>query len=480
MTINTHKTAHDLTTLLTYNHNNIFLGKLKEIFDVIITDKISPNSIVCKTLKNQLESAECTSFFKYASLANRQTIMDVFMLCSDAVIDNSDIHVSFVIHANKLCKCTNYNEFITHKLNSDVDFLLNVIKIDSNAIKALVNKDENYYVDLFNFVDRCNVNKIFKSLPAHIHTPKICKCALHNDYTCIKYINNVTLDMCNTAVGLGHDNLGDISPTCHTKDICRLYIKIDRKNLKKLTVISDVPFDIVEAALRSDIRYISMIDSNIILDAAIYTYMISLDGTLIRYIKPTAQTLRLFELAIAQNKNAKYYATYKCNHNINNTNIVHNLHVAIDDVIRAYGDIIKKHKLEHKIFKSAIVQNYEMSFNSGILMSVAFDENMENITSNNNLFLNHLSSKSENAKQVRFHVMSAENYINYQYRSLLEERYPPKFNVLNGGTRVYSKSSSNSPKTKIEICSLLSDCDNNDNKSNDVCNLFVAIVDFYI
>ena len=56
MTINTHKTAHDLTTLLTYNHNNIFLGKLKEIFDVIITDKISPNSIVCKTLKNQLES----------------------------------------------------------------------------------------------------------------------------------------------------------------------------------------------------------------------------------------------------------------------------------------------------------------------------------------------------------------------------------------------------------------------------------------
>jgi hypothetical protein len=165
-----------------------------------------------------------------------------------------------------------------------------------------------------------------------------------------------------------------------------------------------------------------------------YTYVVKYDGTLIKYIHPKHQTVRLIELACLQNPESKYYVTYDCP---DNTDV----------------KSLSAHKIEmlSEIKKICTTQEHIEIFNK-IKKSVEMMESFEIPEDGSGILLN---------IDNNFYIMTPENYINHQNIFRIEKNLKPNFSIQldKSPTTIYD-----SPKhfTQTEYSTLISDSNSNE------------------
>jgi hypothetical protein len=363
-------------------------NSLKEYLDKLNSKQIT-------NLNNKI--AEC--------VYNISTIDNVtFYKCNYESSDED--FIKLVLTVNKFCDLREYSNTIVKRLNDDFDFLMNCLEIDKNVLTK-INKyvgTEQFYIKILRFIKQSELLKVFKLIPEQIQTYPICRVVLDKEYNAIKYVYNQTEDICVTALALGHTNLGDIKPKFHSVKICTQYVDINIENLSHITLKSNLPESFFKKYLKQNPTNIKYIDS-LCMTTSLNTEVVSTDGLLIKYIKPELQTVRLINLACDQNHLAKYYVTYDFPVNLDVLNLI---------------EIINTHLQYSKFLE--IPENFQKAkeeFNRFTKLVTEKDYNGEIKIGTINEF-----------QKFGMHVMTPENYVNYQYRLRIEKGFEPNFDIL--------------------------------------------------
>lgn len=413
------------------------INKINEIHHVMTVDQNPVTKIMCETLLSQIVSKEFADFFSDTTNASKifeiERIKTHLLECANTNMPNTLNHNTLVVTINKICLTTIYNKNVVNEINANFESLLELISIDHKLITQVKSQDDNFYIKLLNFLNSSDVIKVFKHMHPSKKTIPVCRCALKCDYNCIKYMDHVIDEtMCDIAMALGHTNLSDIPYKFHTKSICKKYIDINNANLKYITHNSNLSESFFMEMFDDDPNNIKMIDDPLCFSSTLCTHIVKQNGLLIRYLPPERQTMRILELAMAQNKFAKYYVTYGCFPNANITTI--------------YTGIINAFAMMRKIKESSNYQNY-------------IDECLNACKSELNLKTGILIKKQR--KNDRFFVMTGENYLNHQYQLYFDEGYNPNIDVIDSKISYNVKTSTQTQNTIKELVASFTDSNNN-------------------
>jgi hypothetical protein len=393
--------------------------KINELHFQVTKNSVKINKIMCKTFIDLLLS---NSLKEYLDKLNSKQITNLNNKIAECVynistIDNVTFYkcnyessdedfIKLVLTVNKFCDLREYSNTIVKRLNDDFDFLMNCLEIDKNVLTK-INKyvgTEQFYIKILRFIKQSELLKVFKLIPEQIQTYPICRVVLDKEYNAIKYVYNQTEDICVTALALGHTNLGDIKPKFHSVKICTQYVDINIENLSHITLKSNLPESFFKKYLKQNPTNIKYIDS-LCMTTSLNTEVVSTDGLLIKYIKPELQTVRLINLACDQNHLAKYYVTYDFPVNLDVLNLI---------------EIINTHLQYSKFLE--IPENFQKAkeeFNRFTKLVTEKDYNGEIKIGTINEF-----------QKFGMHVMTPENYVNYQYRLRIEKGFEPNFDIL--------------------------------------------------
>ncbi len=419
---------------------NKFTSKINEMHHVITIDKNPITKIMCETLLLQLSSSECADFFSddTKSLEINQIKYNL-LECSNVNMPNKIDHNKLVVMINNICSKTTYNKNVIHEINTNFESLLNLITIDHKLITQVKSQDDNFYIKLLNFLIHSDVIKVFKNIHSSRKTIPVCRCALQCDYNCIKYMDHILDEnMCDIAMALGHTNLSDISQKFHTESICKKYIDINNGNLKHITHTSNISnaffMSIIDNNINNinNINKIMTITDPLFFNTTLCSDIVKRNGLLIRYLPFERQTMRLLELAMTQNKLAKYYVTYGCFPNVDITEIQ-------TGVIDAFAMIkkIKESINYHKFIDACLIMcKSELSLKTGILMK-------------------------KQCGNDRFFVMTGENYLNHQYQSYFDNEYTPNIDVIESKVFYNVKTSTKSQNVINELAASFVDSHKN-------------------
>ena len=439
---------------MVYSLKNKFSNKIEEMHHMIVVKQTPINKIMCDTLLSQLASPDCHSFFfnkkmenfdentDGMDLANKiyfsmkmekyvdvNEIKNKLLECACSDVPNTLNHNLFVITVNKICSENLYNKNVIKECNNNFESLLHFLTIDPQLIKVVNSKDEKFYIKLLNFLNTSDVTKVFKYMDNKNKTLPVMKCALKCDYNCIKYIGDVfDENLCDIAMALGHSNLQDIDKKYHSESICRKYVDLDINNLKYVTRYSNVSESFFIEMIDRDIDNVKLISDSFCFGVNLMTHVVKKDGLFIKYIPPERQTLRLMELAMEQNKLAKYYVTYKCFPETNITEIK-KLVLNSFNLIKKFKELKELDNLgEFEKFIHQCSDKFETTLNlqSGII----FYEKYFNCDC---------------------YVMTAENYLNYQYRLYLERKYNFNIDVIDSKAIFSQKFSDEDPSVINEL-----------------------------
>lgn len=423
-------------------NKNRFASKINEMYHVIVINNNPINNIMCDTLLAQLSSAECVNFFsEHTNNTNQinqiEQIKNELIKISQTNMPNTQSHNNFVVIANKICSGSTYNKNVINEINLNFDSLLKFLAIDHRLITHLAKQDENFYIRLLNFLNRCDVIKVFKHMEPTVKTLQVCKCALKCDYNCIKYMDhilnkNMCENICDMAMALGHTNLADIPTKFHTNSICKKYIELDNNNIQHLLRDSKITEDFLISIVNENIDNVKKIKDPWCFSVGLCTHIVKSNGLLIKYIPPEKQSMRLLELAELQNPLAKYYVTYKCFPNTNLLEIINGVQNSLVTVKK-----IKESVHYHDFIDSCFLTfKSELCLNTGILL------------------------KKEHTCGT-FYVMTGENYLNHQYQLYLDYDYNPNIDVLNSSFLFNIKTSVKNSKIIKEMAASFVDLHGN-------------------
>lgn len=415
---------------------NNFVSKINEMHHIITVNKNPIDKNMCHTMMSQLSSQDCVNFFNDPDDIKTNDICKIkkkLLECTNVSMPNTQEHNTLVIMINKVCGTNMYNNNVINEINTNFESLLTLISIDQKLISLVKSQDDKFYIKLINFLKSQDVLKVFKNMPEHIKTIAVCKCALQRDYNCIKYMNHVLDDnMCEIAIALGHTNLSDIPAKFHTETIYKKYIDANNENIKYIKYVLPnsklLSNSFLINLVAKDINNISLFTDQLCFTVDLCTYIVNKNGLLIKNLPVEKQTMRLLELAITQNKLAKYYVTYNCfpNANLNDIQL---------KIVNAFVNIKKiKESIDKQNFIDLCFSlcKTDLSLKSGILIK-------KQIPNNN------------------FYVMTAENYLNHQYRLYVEEGYNPNIDVIDLKFFHNLKTSSKTDKTINELSASFTD-----------------------
>lgn len=299
--------------------NKQFIKKITELVQSTIKYNAKLSDAVYKNFVILLTSDECKEFKKILYYDIQQIdeidILNKNLLKCLNYIQDDQLDLNILI--NKFCESELYGEKIQKILNDDVDFLIKMVKLDKNVFKQLIDKDDNYYVNLMRFVSLADVVKIFKSMPYQTNT--ICRISIEKNCDVIKYVKEQTEDLCKIALIKGHTNLSDINPKYHTERVCHNYIKANKSNLSCITYESNVSEIALLKVFNDDVQLFKLIKDDLCKTPKICEYVVSKDGLLIEYVPVYLQTLRIIEKAQKQNPISKYYVAYECKYDFDQT-----------------------------------------------------------------------------------------------------------------------------------------------------------------
>lgn len=400
---------------------NKFVNRINSLHRNIVIENTKINSLMCSTLLDLLNSDEPVNFYsEYKNYPNNIIeIKNKLLECVQDLKDEQQLNILNVT-ANKVCGTTDYNQHIINKINVNIDFLLNMIKIDINVVKKLTNTNEKYYVDLFKFIKTLEVIKVFKILPNEFKTFLVCKTALDREPDVIKFIDEQTEDICNFAIATGHKKLSDIKMKYMTQSICKQYIEVDIENLKYITASINLPESYFIEIINKNHKNFLLINDDDIKTSGLCTFLVNKDGRFIKYVPSKLQTVRLINIAEKQNKIAKYYVTYDCPKNVDVLELTNLIINSIQE--------FKTHKIENEYIEEIIKNNNQTSnikFNNGILIE---DKIVNRVQNKNNYEF--ISNNKNDPYSVIFYVMTQENYLNHQYVKHYETGTCVDINVL--------------------------------------------------
>lgn len=415
--------------MVRYSLKNKFSNKIEEMHHIIVNKNTQINKTMCQTLIAQLSSQECKQFFdkskifesnndvdrKKINLSKYVEIDDIIRKISDCVdseMPNTFEHNLFVIMANKLCQQKNYNNNVLNELNNNFESLLHFLTIDNTLIQFVDSKDDQFYIKLLNFLNPNDVAKVFKWMNNKNKSIIVCKSTLKHDYNTIKYMQEmINEDICDFAIALGHTNLADIDSKHHTQSICSKYIDLDINNLKHIKHTSNLPKSFFINIIENNIENVKLISDPLCFFTELNTIIVKKNGLYIKFIPIYMQTLRLLELAMKQNKLAKYYVEYLCHPNSDIEEITNLVEKSFVELKKSDQEIQNKF-----IDKCIDIFRSKISMKSGILFNYS-DGNFD------------------------LHIMTAENYLNHQYRLYFENKYDFNIDVIDIETIQFVKTS---------------------------------------
>ena len=425
--------------MLKIDKHTYFAKKVNDFHHQVIIEKVKINPLMCKTLIDLISGDIYKDFIEGNSNSSSMIIdtTHIKLLSCLIGIENNKQNNVLVITLHKLTGSTEYNENVIKELNTDFDFLLEALQIDKNVISHLndVQSNGQIYIKLLQFVERQDVVRIFKILPLSAQSYQVCQTAINRDYNVIKHISDQLEGLVEMAIIKGHTNLADINYRYHTLNICQQYVDADIKNLQHISFQSKLPDSFFFNYIKLNPKNVAYINPSC-LTPEMNTYMVSKDGTLIRYILPKFQSVRLIQLACQQNHSAKYYVTYDCPEKTDKYDLLKQVVFGIDEIkqLRDYS------KLGPYVIK--LTQLIE-----SIKLIEPTDSNIVNLDVANIININ-IVTESHNFKSVMFYVMIPENYVNYQQKLHIERKYEPNFETLISGSNVTVQTKSNEAKTE--------------------------------
>ncbi len=437
---------------MTKIEKNKFASKIDEMYFVIVQNKTPINKLMCDTLITQLSSSECYDFINGPdNVKNHQEINNIkekIYECTIVQMPNTIEHNTFVVIANKVCGSMLYNKNVIDEINSNFDSLLSLIILDPRIIQKVNNQDDKFYIKLLNFLNTRDVIKVFKYMPPNVKTISVCKHAIHLDYNCIKYVDNmINENICDMAIAMGHTNLEDIPQIYCTESIYKKYIDVNPSNLKfvehNLKISNKFFFDLI----KQDINNVMFLNDPLSFSVDLCTYIVNKNGLFIKYLPPKFQTLRILELAIKQNTLARYYVTYNCITKFDSSN----LDWLTDKCLNAVKKIRELSTQSSKDPKDSIFTSKHTK---------------EFLDSCTNLIEQNLNTKTgiliqKKSQNTNFYVMTGENYLNHQYRLYYDSGYIPNIDVIESTVNFNTKTSNKTQKVITEVSSSFVDSNKN-------------------
>jgi len=360
-----------------------FISKLFKLITDIQSSKKQISDIDYKTYICLLNSDECSTYI-YNNGISKELTDEMFNCVKYA--SNEQLYLDILI--NKICNSEKYNKRTIDLLNSDINFLLKMIKTNPTVINYLHDKDEKYYLNLIIVIDMIDVIKIFKSIP--FQSLEICKIAINKDYDVIKYINVQSEDLCKMALLKGHNNLKDIKPQYHTKAICRNYLKLNKQNIMYLTNESKISEDVILKLLDENLDYFKILDDSL-KTSNMCEYVVSKNGLFIEYVPIYYQNMRIITIAKTQHPHSKYYVTYRC------TEIFDEIELT---------NAFKEHIFE--TFKDKLISDFVVMINK-------FSKYLIYVKHNN----------------IELFMMTVINYINFKMQNEIKNNEPNLFENVN-------------------------------------------------